>query len=138
MSVFLLQSSDTLKSLHFRLILKKVLKQSLLFCIDGLGLGVCVLQQSLVLQILVQVLSILCAGGGRRAGAGDQEGGEQEEAELGDPHHAELQCVRVSSVWRLVWRPAPLVRVYIHRPRRRHGPVLRPRPECLRVPAPGR
>ena len=92
MSVLLLQCSDTLKSLHFRLIFKKVLKQPFLLGVDGLGLGVSVLQQRLVLLVLV--LPVLGVGGGRCAGAGDQDGGEQEEAELGGPHHA-VQCPRV-------------------------------------------
>ena len=92
MSVLLLQCSDTLKSLHFRLIFKKVLKQPLLLGVDGLGLGVSVLQQRLVLPVLV--LPVLGVGGGRCAGAGDKDGGEQEEAELGGPHHA-VQCPRV-------------------------------------------
>ena len=91
-SVLLLQCSDTLKSLHFRLIFKKVLKQPLLLGVDGLGLGVPVLQQRLVLLVLV--LPVLGVGGGRCAGAGDKDGGEQEEAELGGPHHA-VQCARV-------------------------------------------
>ena len=91
-SVLLLQCSDTLKSLHFRLIFKKVLKQPLLLGVDGLGLGVSVLQQRLVLLVLV--LPVLGVGGGRCAGAGDKDGGEQEEAELGGPHHA-VQCPRV-------------------------------------------
>ena len=95
MSVLLLQCSDTLKSLHFRLIFKKVLKQPLLLGVDGLGLGVSVLQQRLVLLVLV--LSVLGVGGGRCAGAGDKDGGEQEEAELGGPHHA-VQCPRVLGV----------------------------------------
>ena len=85
-SVLLLQCSDTLKSLHFRLIFKKVLKQPLLLGVDGLGLGVSVLQQRLVLLVLD--LPVLSGGGGRCAGAGDKDGGEQEEAELGGPHHA--------------------------------------------------
>ena len=93
-SVLLLQCSDTLKSLHFRLIFKKVLKQPLLLGVDGLGLGVSVLQQRLVLLVLVLVLPVLGVGGGCCAGAGDKDGGEQEEAELGGPHHA-VQCPRV-------------------------------------------
>ena len=95
MSVLLLQCSDTLKSLHFRLIFKKVLKQPFLLGVDGLGLGVSVLQQRLVLLVLV--LPVLGVGGGRCAGAGDKDGGEQEEAELGGPHHA-VQCPRVIGV----------------------------------------
>ena len=94
-SVLLLQCSDTLKSLHFRLIFKKVLKQPLLLGVDGLGLGVSVLQQRLVLLVLD--LPVLGVSGGRCAGAGDKDGGEQEEAELGGPHHA-VQCPRVIGV----------------------------------------